>query len=117
MKLNKVIRVTSAALGEFPLKEDGATFKPSGMKRDTHVAEVAENIGYTETPQAATLDMTIQATLDASDINALQTDSLTIYLAGGGVHTMPNGWYDEPAELGKGEIKVKFTCGKSQKIQ
>ncbi len=35
MQLNKVKRVTSALLGELPLKENGATFKPAAFKRET----------------------------------------------------------------------------------
>ena len=51
MELKKVRRVISSSLGELPLKEGGGTFKPGAHKRETQGAEVAENIGYVESPR------------------------------------------------------------------
>lgn len=116
MRLFKVKRVISAVLGELPLKENGATFKPSAYKRETQGAEVHENIGYVETPQAAELGLTLLATIDPSEFAELSEDSLSIFLDGGGQHMMPNAWVTESVELGNGEFKVTFHCGKSQKI-
>lgn len=116
MKLAKVKRVVSSTLGELPLKEKGGTFKPSGCKRDTQSAEVAENIGFTETPQAAELKVTLNARMDPSDFENLSSDMLTVFLDGGGQHVMPNSWVTEPPELGDGEFSVTFNCAKSQKL-
>ncbi len=116
MKLLKVKRVVSAAVGEIPLKENGGTFRPSSFKRETQNAEVAENIGYTETPQAAELKVTVNASLDPSVFANLADDTLNIYLDGGGQHVMPRAWVTEPPELGNGEYSVTFNCGKSQKL-
>jgi len=116
MKFFKVKRVISAALGELPLKEKGGTFRPSSSKRETQGAEVAENIGFTETPQAAELKVTVNASMDPSVFADLSSDTLTIFLDGGGQHVMPRSWVTEPPELGDGEIQVTFNCGKSQKL-
>ena len=117
MKLLKVKRVISSSLGELPLKASGGTFRPSSHKRETQEAESAENIGFVETPTAAELKVTLNASLDPSVFSDLSADSLTITLDGGGQHLMPNSWVVEAPELGNGEYSVTFNCGKSQKIQ
>jgi hypothetical protein len=116
MKLNKVYRVISSNLGDLPLKEGGGTFKPAAFKRETQGAEVPENIGYVETPTAAELSLTLNASLDPEQFRALDNDTLTIYLAGGGQHTMPAAWVTEAVELGAGELKVTYNSAKSEKL-
>jgi hypothetical protein len=116
MKLTKVFRVISSNLGELPLKEGGATFKPSSFKRETQGAEVAENIGYVETPTAAELSLTLQATMDPSAFRHISNDTLTVFLAGGGQHMMPRAWITEAVELGAGELKVTYNSAKSEKL-
>ena len=116
MKSLKVKRVVSTTLGELPLKEKGGTFRPSAFKRETQGAETAENIGFTETPQAAELKVTLNAALDPSVFKDITDDTLTIYLDGGGQHTMPGAWVTEPPELGDGEYSVTFNSGKSEKL-
>jgi hypothetical protein len=116
MKLKKVFRVISSALGELPLKEGGATFKPHSFKRETQGAEVAENIGFVETPTAAELTLTLQASMDPGDFKNISDDTLTIYLAGGGQHMMPRAWVTEAVELGAGELKVTYNSAKSEKL-
>jgi hypothetical protein len=116
MELKKVRRVISSILGELPLKEGGATFTPAAAKRETQGAEVAENIGFVETPTAAVLAATLQASMDPSDFKGINNDTLTIYLAGGGQHMMPKAWVTEAAELGAGEIKITYNSAKSEKL-
>ena len=116
MKLDKVYRVISAELGELPLKEGGAQFTPSGFKRETQVAEVAENIGFVETPAPAVLALTLQASIGAEEFRHVTDDSLTIYLSGGGQHMMPRAWVTEAVELGTGELKVTYNGAKSEKL-
>ena len=116
MKLNKVYRVISSELGELPLKEGGGTFKPSSFKRETQGAEVAENIGFTETPSAAELSLTLQASMDPGDFKDIHNDTLTVYLAAGGEHMMPKAWVTEAVELGAGELKVTYNSAKSEKL-
>jgi hypothetical protein len=116
MKLNKVTSVISSNLGDLPLKEGGATFKPAAFKRETQGAEVAENIGYVETPTAAELSLTLNASLDPEQFRALDNDTLTISLAGGGQHMMPGAWVTEAVELGAGELKVTYNSAKSEKL-
>lgn len=116
MQLAKVKRVVSTVLGEIPIKAKGGTFKPAGTKRDLAEAEAAENIGFTETPSAAELKITVLASLSASDFTDISDDTLTIYLANGEVHSMPQAWVVEAPELGDGEFSVTYNCGKSQKL-
>ncbi|MDR3173180.1 MAG: phage tail tube protein [Treponema sp.] len=117
MELKKVRRVVSSALGELPLKEGGGTFTPSSFKRETQGAEVAENIGYVETPTAAVLVLTLNASLDPGDFRHVSNDTLTILLAGGSQHMMSAAWVTEAVELGAGEIKVTYNSAKSEKLK
>ena len=116
MELKKVRRVISSVLGELPLKEGGGTFKPGSFKRETQGAEVAENIGFTETPSAAELSLTLQATMDPGDFKDVSNDTLTIFLAGGGQHMMSRAWVTEAVEIGAGELKVTYNSAKSEKL-
>jgi hypothetical protein len=116
MQLKKIHRVVSSMLGELPLKEGGGSFTPGSFKRETQGAEVAENIGYTETPTAAVLTVTLNAALDPSEFKNISNDTLTIYLAGGGQHMMPRAWVTEAVELGAGELKVTYNSAKSEKL-
>ena len=115
--LLKVQRVISATLGELPIQEGGGTFKPSGHKRETKGAEVAENIDFVESPTAAELKLKLNAS-SSVDIQSVDVsdDTLTIFLCGGGKHVMPNAWSTEPVELGNGEYEVTFNSRKSQKL-
>jgi len=116
MQLKKIYRVISSNLGELPLKEGGGTFKPASYKRETQGAEVAENIGFVETPTAAELSLTLQATMDPGAFKGISNDTLTIYLSGGGQHMMPRAWVTEAVELGAGELKVTYNSAKSEKL-
>jgi len=117
MQLRKVRRVISSELGELPIKEGGGTFTPSAFNRETQGAEVAENIGYTETPTAAALSLTLQAAMDPVVFRDVSSDTLTIYLAGGGQHMMPRAWVTEAVELGDGEIQVTYNSAKSERLE
>lgn len=120
MQLLKVSRVISTSLGELPLKEGGATFKPSSFKRETQVGEVHENTGYVETPTAAELSLelslTLNAAIDPQAFANVSNDTLTIILSGGSQHYMPAAWVTEAVELSKGELKVVYNSAKSQKL-
>ena len=114
MQLLKVSRVISTSLGELPLKEGGATFKPSSFKRETQVGEVHENTGYVETPTAA--ELVLNAAIDPQEFANVSNDTLTIFLSGGSQHMMPAAWVTEAVELSKGELKVTYNSAKSQKL-
>jgi hypothetical protein len=116
MELKKVRRVISSILGELPLKEGGGTFTPGSFKRETQGAEVAENIGFVETPTAAVLACTLQASMDPGDFKNISDDTLTVFLAGGGQHMMPRAWVTEAVELGAGELKITYNSAKSEKL-
>lgn len=114
--LSKVKRVISAALGELPLKEGGSTFKAAGYKRETQNGEVAENTGYVESPTQAILKLKLNASMDTSVFTDITSDTLTIFLADGHTHVMPNAWVTEQPELGNGEYDVQYESAKSQKL-
>ena len=116
MKLNKVTRVVSSTLGELPIKEGGGTFKPGAFKRETQGAEVAENIGYVETPTAAELTLTLNANMDPEQFRNIDNDTLTIVLAGGSQHMMPRAWITEAVQLGNGELSVTYNSAKSERL-
>lgn len=116
MNLNKIVKVISNEVGDLPLKEGGATFKPSGFKRETQSGEVPENTGYIESPTPAELTLTLNASLDPQDFNKCTNDLLTITFSGGSVHNMSNAWVTEAVELGNGELKVTFNSAKSEKL-
>ena len=116
MQLRKVRRVISSELGELPIKEGGGTFTPSAFNRETQGAEVAENIGYTETPTAAELALTLQASMDPSEFRNIVSDTLTVFLSGCGQHMMERAWVTEAVELGAGELKVTYNSAQSEKL-
>lgn len=120
MKLLKVKRVISAAMGELPLKVSGTTFKPQGFTRETQAGEVPESTGFIETTTAAELKVKLNASM-VSDVRIdeftnISSDTLTIYLDGEGIYTMPNAWVTEPPELGEGEFDVTYNSAKSEKL-
>lgn len=116
MQLSKVKRVISSVLGELPVKEGGGSFKPQAYKRETQTGEVPENTGFVESPTAAELKIKMNAALDPSDFRDVSSDTLTIFLAGGGQHVMPNAWVTDAVELGAGEMEVTYNSAKSEKL-
>jgi hypothetical protein len=118
MKLERVHRVISSALGELPLQEGGSTFKPAGKKRETKAGEVPENTGYTEKQTFAELKLKLNATgvLGVEELSDLGEDTLTILTTGGKQYMMPNAWVTEPGELGDAEISITYNCGTSPRL-
>lgn len=114
--LSKVVRCQSSTLGELPIKAGGGTFKPSGYKRETQDAEVAENTGFVETPTHAELKLKLNASIDPQEFTSLSSDTLTIFTADGHEHVMANAWCTDSPELGAGEYDVEFHSAKSQKL-
>jgi hypothetical protein len=117
MKLERVQRVISARLGELPVQEKGATFKPAGFKRETKVGEVPENTGYTESQTFASLKLKLNATgkLGVEQLS-LSEDTLTILTTGGKRYMMPNAWVVEPGELGDAEMDIEYNSGTSPRL-
>jgi hypothetical protein len=118
MKLERVHKVTSSALGELPLQEGGSTFKPAGVKRETKAGEVPENTGYTEKQTFAELKLKLNATggLGVEQLSDVGEDSLTIYTTGNKKYMMPNAWVTEPGELGDAEISITYNSAKSPRM-
>jgi hypothetical protein len=118
MKLERVHRVISSALGELPLQEGGSTFKPAGKKRETKAGEVSENTGYTEKQTFAELKLKLNATgaIGVEELSEQGEDTLTIFTTGGKQYMMPNAWVTEPGELGDAEITAAYNCGTSPRL-
>jgi hypothetical protein len=118
MKLERVHRVISSALGELPLQEGGSTFKPAGKKRETKAGEVPENTGYTEKQTFAELKLKMNATgvLGVEQLSDIGEDTLTVFTTGGTQYMLPNAWVTEPGELGDAEISITYNCGTSPRL-
>jgi len=118
MKLERVKRVISATVGELPIQEKGATFKPAGIKRETKVGEVPEHTGYTESQTFASLKLKLNATgrLGIEELSDMEEDTLTIYTTGGKQYMMPNAWVIEPGELGDAEMDIEYNAATSPRL-
>jgi len=118
MKLERVKRVISQALGELPIQEKGATFKPAGIKRETKAGEVPENTGYTESQTFAELKLKLNATgaLGVEEMSNIGEDTLTIFTTGGKQYMMPKAWVTEPGELGDAEMDITYNSGTSPRL-
>jgi hypothetical protein len=119
MKLERVQRVISSTVGELPIQEKGATFKPAGKKRETKAGEVPENTGYTVSQTFAELKLKLNATgkLGIEELSNLDEDTLTIYTTGGKQYMMPKAWVVEPGELGDAEMDITYNCGTSPRLK
>jgi hypothetical protein len=118
VKLERVHRVVSSALGELPLQAGGSTFKPAGVKRDTKVGEVPENTGYTETQTFAELKLKLNATgaIGVEELSDVGEDTLTVYTTSGKQYMMPKSWVTEPGQLGDAEIDITYNSGTSPRL-
>ena len=118
MKLERVQRVISSNVGELPIQEKGATFKPAGVKRETKPGEVPENTGYTESQTFAELKLKLNATgsLGVEELSNLGEDTLTIFTTGGKQYMMPRAWVTEPGELGDAEMDIVYNSGTSPRL-
>jgi hypothetical protein len=119
MKLERVKQVISQALGELPIQEKGATFKPAGTKRETKPGEVPENTGYTESQTFAELKLKLNATgkLGVEELSNVGEDTLTIYTTGGKQYMMPKAWVTEPGELGDAEMDIVYNAATSPRLK
>ena len=119
MKLERVHRVISSALGELPLQEGGSTFKPAGVKRETKTGEVPQHTSYTEKQTSAELKLKLNATggLGVEQLSNVGEDTLTITTTGGKQYQMPNAWVTEPGQLGDAEIDITYNSGTSPRLQ
>jgi hypothetical protein len=118
MKLERVKRVISSALGELPLQEGGSTFKPAGIKRETKAGEVPAHTGYTEKQTFAELKLKLNATgaIGVEQLSEADEDTLTIYTFGGKEYMMPKAWVTEPGELGDAEISITYNSATSPRL-
>jgi hypothetical protein len=116
MKLERVQRVISGALGELPIQEKGTTFKPDGKKRETKTGEAPENTGYTVSQTFAELKLNATGKLGVEELSDLDEDTLTIYTTGDKQYMMPNARVTEPGELGNSEMEITYNSGTSPRL-
>lgn len=119
MQLERVQRVISTNLGELPIQEKGATFKPAGKKRETKAGEVPENTGYTVSQTFAELKLKLNATgkLGVEELSQQDEDTLTIFTTGGKQYVMPKAWVVEPGELGDAEMEITYNAATSPRLK
>jgi hypothetical protein len=117
MKLEKIYKVTSQKLGVLPIQVNGATFKPAGVQRKSHIGDVPENSYFTESPTLAILKLKLNAAfkekLTLVNLAKDDTDTLTIYATNGNHYLMANAWAVEPGELGDGEVDIEYNSARS----
>lgn len=117
-RLDHVQRVIIPSIGELPLKEGGGTFTPSGFARDTEAAEVHANIGFTEKPVEASLELSLSSAgfISAEELNRIDDEVISVFCSSGKEYVMPGAWCTEAVPLKKGEISVTFKCAQSERI-
>jgi hypothetical protein len=119
MKLERARRVISSTLGELPVQEKGAGFKPAGKKRETKAGEVPENTGCTESQTFAELKLKLNATgkPGVEELSDIDGDTLTIFTTGGKQYMMPKAWVTESGELGDAEMEITYNSGTSPRLK
>jgi len=116
--LNNIRTVSLPSFGKLPLTDDPGTFSPSGVKREHKGGRLPEDGGYTETGTPATLELNINlgAGLDFTALNAIKDEDVTVRLADGHVHMLPQAFVTEPVQVGDGTAKVTIMANTSEQI-
>jgi len=121
MRLEKVKKVTSHKLGELPIQEKGATFKPAGIERKIQPGDMPENIGYTERYTPAELKIKCNAIFkkdfNFESVSSIFDDSLTIVTTEGKEFLMSQAWVKESCELGDGETEIIYNSSTSPRTK
>ncbi|MBO9538764.1 phage tail tube protein [Herbaspirillum sp.] len=117
-KLNNIQSVSVPSIGKLPLAESGQSFTPSGKKRTHKAGRQAVDGGFTESSQAAKLELSLnlQGGLDIVAINNIEDEDITIRMADGSVHMMSMAFVENPITAGDGEGKVTFMSNESEQI-
>jgi len=118
MALNNIRTVSLPSFGKLPLGDDPGTFTPSGFKRDHKGGRLAEDGGFTETGTPATLELNINLSpgLDFMALNAIKDEDVTVRLADGQVHMLPQAYVTEPVQVSDGTAKVTIMANTSERI-
>ncbi|WGK68376.1 phage tail tube protein [Candidatus Haliotispira prima] len=116
-KLMKVRVAHSQNIGRnIPLAEGENTFRPSGLIHNEKAGERAVDTGYTTKEHSALLKLSVQSSIDPTELSKIQNDTITVD-CGSGSYVM-NGAYaigDAP-EIGDGTFSLSFASPTSTKI-
>ena len=117
-RLQQVKKVAIAGYGTLPLADDSHSFKADGIKRDHKAGRNKADGGFTEANPPAELDITCNAKrgIDAHALRDMDDVQVTITLSDGTTWIMANAWTEEPADLGDGDLKVKFVSNESETL-
>lgn len=117
-KLVNIRTVSVPSIGKLPLADKPGTFTASGLKRDHKAGRLADDGGFLESAYPAKLELSLnlQAGLDITAINAIESEDITIRLADGHVHMMSQAFVTEPVGIGDGECKVTIMSNSSEQI-
>lgn len=117
-QLNNIRTVSIPSIGKLSLKDKPGTFTPSGKKREHKGGRLAEDGGFTETgtPAKLELDINLIAGVDVSVLNNISSETVTVRLADGSVHHMPEAFVADAIGVGDGESKLTIMSNTSEKI-
>jgi hypothetical protein len=117
-QLNNLRTVSIPSFGKLPLADDPGTFSPSGVKREHKPGRLATDGGWVESGTPATLELNINllSGMDFDGLNDVKDEDVTIRLADGHVHLMPQAFVSEIVQLGNGTSKITIISNTSEEI-
>jgi hypothetical protein len=118
-QLNNIRTVSVPSFGKLPLADDPGTFTPSGVSREHKPGRLPEDGGYTEAGKPAVLELNInlQPGMDIVALNAVRDEDVTVRLADGQVHMLPQAFVTDVVQVGgDGAAQVTITANTSERI-
>lgn len=117
MQLDNIKTVSVPSIGKLPLAANPGTFTPSGVKRDHKPGRLAADGGYTETSTGAKLELNLNLFgIDIAALGDIKDEDVTVRLASGAVHMLPQAFATEAVPVGDGEGKLTIMANSSEKI-
>lgn len=117
MQLDNIKTVSVPSIGKLPLAANPGTFTPSGVKRDHKPGRLAADGGYTETSTGAKLELNLNLFgIDITKLGDIKDEDVTVRLASGAVHMLPQAFATEAVPVGDGEGKLTLMANSSEKI-
>jgi hypothetical protein len=117
-KFTNIRTVSVPSIGKLPLAANPGTFTPSGVKRDHKAGRLPEDGGYTESGQPAKLELNLNMLpgISVDDINAIESEDVTVRLSDGSVYMLPQAFVADPLSVNDGESKLTIIANTSEKI-
>ena len=117
MQLDNIKTVSVPSIGKLPLAANPGTFTPSGYKREHKPGRLAADGGYSETSTGARLELNLNLFgIDITALGDIKDEDVTVRLASGAVHMLPQAFAGEAVPVGDGEGKLTLLANTSEKI-